>query len=46
LSHKIEIVSTDNNKLLIPIHESILKANSNHIKQEQSLDGVVNPVNT
>jgi hypothetical protein len=42
LSHKIEIVSTDNEKILIPIHQGFLKANTNHSKQEKSLEGVVN----
>lgn len=37
LANKIEIVSTDNSKLLISIHEGLLKANTNHSKQEQSL---------
>ena len=43
MSHRIEIVSTDNHKLQVPIHESLLKANTSHSKQEKSLDGVVNP---
>jgi hypothetical protein len=46
LSNKIEIVSTDNNKLLVSIHEGLLKANTNHSKQELSLEGIVNPINS
>lgn len=45
LSNKIEIVSTDNSKLLISIHEGLLRANTNHSKQEQSLEGIANPFN-
>ena len=33
LSHRIEIVSTDNHKLAVPIHEGLLKANTSHSKQ-------------
>lgn len=46
LSSKIEIVSTNNEKIQISIHEGLLKANTNHSKQEQSLDGIVNPFNS
>lgn len=46
LSHKIEIVSTDNEKILIPIHHGFLKANTNHAKQEKTLEGIVNPFNS
>ena len=46
LSHKIEIVSTDNEKILIPIHQGLLKANTNHSKNEQNLEGIVNPFNS
>jgi hypothetical protein len=27
----------------VPIHEALLKANTNHSKVEQSMDGIVNP---
>ena len=45
LSHQIDIVSTDNEKISISIHEGLLKSNMNHSKQEQTLEGIVNPFN-
>ena len=46
LSERIDIVSTDNKKVSVPIHQGLLKANTNHSKQEQNLEGIVNPFNS
>lgn len=48
LENEIDIISNQNKKISVPIHDGLLKANTNHEKLEKDehfLSKVVNPFN-